>query len=407
MTIDRSPFLAVVDTVNRCGITSDGGRTHRGRCVGWRCAVIAVGLATLLVGCRSTSSSTGERFTHKTMPEYLVAAKRANAKTINLAGLASTAHDSELIDKGDVIEVTIATGLNEKEVRPVPVRVDDNGIANIPVVGPVPLAGQEPQAAEATIIAACIERQLYVNPNVTVTMKQQRLNRVTVIGAVMQPGVKAIPKGQSDLLAALTAAGGLAADAGTEVEIKNPSNSQQTAPGELGKEPDPIASTDDGVSTVGHSTPARPVSSKLQTIKVDLVSATREGKGGYQIEDGAIVMVEKRDPEPIHVLGLVQKPNRYEMPVGQDLTLLNAISLAGGVSSPVANKVFVVRKKPHSDETVIIEETISEAKKNELANLRLAPGDVVSVEQTPATIILDAIRIINFGFGASLPLTAF
>ena len=43
-----------------------------------------------------------------------------------------------------------------------------------------------------------------------------------------------------------------------------------------------------------------------------------------------MVMVEKRDPLPVHVIGLVAKPGQITLPANQDLHLLDAIALAGG-----------------------------------------------------------------------------
>jgi polysaccharide export outer membrane protein len=369
----------------------------------WLFSRTAVGLllaasCCLASGCASTG---GTKFTPKTMPATLMAAKRENAQTVDFSRLASVAPNSELIDRLDVIEVSIATGFREKDNIAQPVRVREDGIADIPVVGPVQVAGLELAEAEAAISAACIQRQLYKNPHVTVTMKHQRTNKVTVVGAVKTPGVYSIPRGQCDLLAALIEAGGLDENAGTMVEIRNPI--RNAAP------PDPIASNSpDGVSTAGHSLPAATTGAVAprSSVRVDLVSAAKDGTAAYRVEDGAVVMVEKRDPEPIHVLGLVRNPNRYELPVGQDLSVLNAIALAGGVANPVANKVYVIRKLPNSEQTVMLDVRIANAKRNERDNILLAPGDVVSVEQTPATVMIDTLRIVNFGFGATLPLTA-
>jgi polysaccharide biosynthesis/export protein len=365
----------------------------------WRRSVLGLcGLLLWTAGCASGPS--GEIYTVDKLPHTMLAAQRDNAKTINLSGLSRGGANSDIIDKGDVLQVQIAAGLNEKDNVNLTVRVQEDGSADIPVVGPVPVVGLEMAAAEAEISKACIDRQLYRSPSVTVTMKHQRTNKVTVVGAVKSPGVKLIPRGSSDLLAALVAADGLAEDAGTNVEIRNP---KKAPDGGMGLPP--IASSDGtGVDAVGFSVAADPVSSRMESIKVDLVSATKPGSAGYQVYDGAVIMVEKRDPEPVHVLGLVRTPNRYEFPIGQDLRLLDALALAGGISNPVANRVYVVRKKPGSNETAIISMTVSQAKRNERSNLRLSPGDVVSVEQTPATVLIDALKLINFGLGGTVPL---
>ena len=51
---------------------------------------------------------------------------------------------SSLIEPEDVVDVTISSGLEEAGITPTPVRVDNNGIATIALVGQVALAGLEP-----------------------------------------------------------------------------------------------------------------------------------------------------------------------------------------------------------------------------------------------------------------------
>jgi polysaccharide export outer membrane protein len=143
----------------------------------------------------------------------------------------------------------------------------------------------------------------------------------------------------------------------------------------------------------------------MESIKVDLVSATKSGTGNYQILDGGVVSIEKRDPEPLHVLGLVHKPGRYDFPIGKDLRVTEAIALAGGTSMTVADKIFVVRRVPKSSETAVIQISYRQTKRDSSANLRLEPGDVVSVESTPATALYEAFNFMRFNIGAALPLT--
>jgi polysaccharide export outer membrane protein len=138
-------------------------------------------------------------------------------------------------------------------------------------------------------------------------------------------------------------------------------------------------------------------------VRIDLVSAAQEGRGGVYLDDGDVVMVPRRDPKPIHVMGLVRKPGQYELPVRQEMRLLDAIALAGGLDIPWAENVLVIRVVEGREQPVLIKAKISQAKRDGDANLRLAAGDVVSVEQTPATVMYDIIRKFNVGMGASLP----
>ena len=362
------------------------------------------------------------------MPKELLAVTRDNVQTLDLTRLANATKGNEMIDRGDVLQVSISAGLNEKDTIKMPVRVNDFGIADLPDIGPVPLAGLEMAAAEATIVAACIERGLYRRPTVTVTMEHQRVNFVTVTGAVKKPGVYEIPRGRSNLLAAIVAAEGLEKDAGTIVEIRNPRRPN-------GNRSTPVATgTGPGIDTVGHSNPLHPsdpvradnavgngtdvvpvvdADGKMESIRIDLVSATKTGRGGYLIEDGGVVNIEKRDPEPLHVMGLVHKPDRYDFPIAEDLRVTDAIAMAGGTRIPLADKVFIVRRiqKPGgsksgetaSSETAVVQVSLSEAKRNSQANLRLEPGDVVSVEQTPSTVVYEFFNIIRFNAGMSIP----
>ena len=78
--------------------------------------------------------------------------------------------------------------------------------------------------------------------------------------------------------------------------------------------------------------------------------------------------------------------------------------MAGGSSVTVADKIFVIRRKANGSETVVIQVSLRQAKRNSAANLRLSPGDVVSVEQTPATVMMEALNIVRFGISSSVPL---
>lgn len=332
------------------------------------------------------------------MPAWLQAPTIDNARTLDLSRLGTGSYTNDMIDRGDVLEVTIISGLNAKDISPIPARVSETGMITIPYVGDIPVRGLEPEAAEAAIASACVQRGVYRSPVVTVMMKRQRTNRVLVVGAVKNPNVYNLPRGTSDLLSALVASGNLAENAGTTVEIRNPASAVPT--------PDRIASRFGGVGNVaqmGHSqalsvTAARPA----QSVKVDLVSATKGTGVTYPLEDGAIVMVERRDPAPIHVLGLVHKPGRYEYPVSEELRVLDAVALANGTSNKAANKIFIIRKLANQTQPSVIEVSLRSAKRSGIDNVKLAPGDIVSVEQTPSTVFLDTIMLIRFGMGASL-----
>jgi polysaccharide export outer membrane protein len=64
----------------------------------------------------------------------------------------------------------------------------------------------------------------------------------------------------------------------------------------------------------------------------------------------------------------------------------------------------VIRQVPDRDQPVVIGVSIRKAKASSAENLVLAPGDVISVEETPVTFIVDTIRgFIRFGFSSAIP----
>ncbi|WP_197440434.1 polysaccharide biosynthesis/export family protein [Polystyrenella longa] len=351
-----------------------------------------------MAGCSTLPMFTGEKiYRPHNMPIALHAPTQKNAHTVDLSEFAVGSVSSEQIDSGDIITVSIASGLDKTDTVDINSRVDESGNVDIPIIGQVPVAGMELIDAEAAIAAVAIQRRIFKSPHITVTMKQQRENKVTVIGAVVNQGDYKLPRGKSDLLAALVAAGGLSLDAGTTVEIRNVSDTDPSAtpPRLLAENSDVEA----GLVPAGH---VKPVSQQSEKFTIDLVSSSREETQKYKLGDGAVVRVEKRDPKPFHVMGLVHKPGPQDYPVSKPIKTLEAVALAGGISNPVADKIYVIRQLEGSEKPAVIQVSMARAKRDGQWNIELAPGDIVSVEQTPATVLIEALRVLPFGVSASL-----
>ncbi|OHB72257.1 MAG: hypothetical protein A2V70_07325 [Planctomycetes bacterium RBG_13_63_9] len=338
------------------------------------------------------------------LPVELQAPVTKNISEINLSRLGNYTANSQLIDCGDVLDVTIVTDLSGLTAPTTPVRVAEDGTADIPMIGKVGLARLELEGAEQAIAAAGVAHGVFQRPpHVTVTMKRQRTNKITVIGAVEKENVYELPRGSSSLLGALVAAGGLSKDAGEEVEIRR-SLGRDGVP--LWKRP-PVhhVAGVPGTQLAAYENVQPPDASAGEIIRVNLASVAVEGKGGRYLEDGDTVVVSKRDPKPIYVIGLVRKPGKVELPVSKDMYMLDALAEAGDRTIQAADKVFIVRRIPGQKKPVVIEASIREAKTKGTDNVRLAPGDIVSVEETPVTMVLDTLKsFIRFGFSSSIPL---
>ena len=346
--------------------------------------------ALLLAGCATTTYRAAD------LPVEFQTLKTPNAQTIDWSKLAADSVGNELVAAGDVIEVTIGATTDRRMWTTSKVRVGDDGVANVPLIGPVPLAGLELPAAEDAVRAAAIERGYYKDPQVTLIMSQKRMNRVTVVGAVRKPGVYEVPRGSSDLIAAVFAAGGLADDAGTTVEIRRPQRAFSPPNGFPPGQPGPPG------RLAGHQ--FAPQAQPASTVRIDLAASATTGQS-HEVYDGDLVMVTRTDKEPIRVIGLVKRPGEFKLRPNQDVYLLDALAQAGGRTTQFANRVLVVRRLPDRSEPVIIEASAWDAKHGGPSNLLLGPGDVVSVEETIFTVALAATKsVVRIGVNGRVPL---
>jgi polysaccharide export outer membrane protein len=347
------------------------------------------------------------------LPAQLQAPSVGRSQTLDLSRLAGPGLGTSRVAPGDLVELTINSGRGEDATEPIPARVSSNGQLSVPLVGPVAVAGLEPFEAEERIAAAAIERNLYRQPIVTLRVTEPAVNRVTVLGAVTNPGAHELPRGSSDLANALAAAGGFTEEAGTKIDVLRHDSPTFLA----GNSGVPGAPSTSGVVPASYNFPAPPIyaadqrgadwSSPLppRTTRIDLAQAQPSTSVNYDLNDRDVVMVLPDEKRFIHVTGLVEKPDQFELLNDQDVTVLDAIAMAGGVSSPVADKVFVIRRMSDMPEPAVIKVSISGAKRNGSENLRLAPGDLVSVETTVATTTVDTVSSLfrmTLGFGGNL-----
>ncbi len=345
-------------------------------------AVIVLTAIFGLTGCHSG------KFSAATLPLELQAPPVQSIDRIDLSRLSQSSSAGEMIRPGDVLDVVLATGYEKKEPTKYALRVADDGAVNVPLVGPVQIAGLSPARAENAIRAESIRRDIYRKPQVSVQWSSRQTYHVTVTGAVVKPGAYELPVARSDLLAALVAAEGLTEEADTNIEIRHPS-----APS------DRFGPDVEQASYQPAEQDGRP-----RTIHVDLVKATSGDVGDLRLEDGSVVVVRKRTTRSVYVMGLVKKAGQFEMPPDQDLRLLDALALAEGRTIEIADKISIIRNNPYGPEPVTIIASVRDAKNNRAANIRLAPGDVISVEETPTTFVVESVRnLLRFGFTAGIP----
>lgn len=118
-----------------------------------------------------------------------------------------------VLQAGDEIAVH---SIEAKEVADKTYTLDENGEVNFPLAGVLRLSGHGVREAEE-ILATALKRY-YFEPDVAINITGFHIDAVSVLGAVGTPGVHQL-KGETKLLEALSAAGGVRGDAGPVVVL--------------------------------------------------------------------------------------------------------------------------------------------------------------------------------------------
>jgi polysaccharide export outer membrane protein len=356
-------------------------------------ALSYLALALLCVGCR------GGAFQASTLPQEFRARPNPGDVSMNMARMTGNGYDNFLIGPDDLLEVTVVTGRTDEEAKPVAVRVAKDGTLDVSPIGPVPVGNLDPVEASQRLASAAIERGIYLQPNITIEFKRKAINHITVLGAVKNPGLIEVPRNSSDVVSAIALAGGMTEEAGTEVEIIR-HNTQQDGHTRFATTDSEKSGSDlqeSEIELAAYSTLNQPQKAPMAlngasqplAQRIDLAMLGAGVSTDYRLQDRDVVTIKPRPKRNIHVGGLVKTPGQFELPPTEDMRLLDAIALAGGSSSIVADKVFIIRPIKGRPQPLVIQASMQKAKHNGAENLLIAEGDMISIEQTPVTAIFD------------------
>jgi polysaccharide export outer membrane protein len=356
--------------------------------------LMSLAVLATAVGCSSS------RLQARSLPAEFRATPGLGMQRVQLRGLSTASRPSKEIDVDDRVKVRMVTGLGGEEPIEQEVRVARDGTIETLHVGRVAIAGLEPAAAAEQIASAAVARGIFVRPQVSVELTEPATNQVTVLGAVSDPGVKELSRSGCDVLSAIAAAGGLSEEAGAIVELQR-SGSASFADAKQ-------SASEGGVQQVVFNAPDEAqVASSSETEVIDLSHPEATSPEHMRLSDRDVIIVRPKQKRFVHVTGLVKNPKQFELIDEHDMRVLDAIAMAGGASSVIADKVLVVRQAPQQAEPLVIQVSLSRAKRDGAENLILQTGDLVSVESSPATAALDTFSTlfrITMGVGGNLTL---
>jgi len=319
------------------------------------------------------------------LPQRFSARPIRDYSTADLAQFSTATVQNDTIGPGDRLTVHLDTGtLSEDSEHTWKVSVDEAGQTNLPNIGPVKLAGMTQTQAETAIVQTSLQRDVFLTPVVDVALEDRKERTILVTGAVNEAGPVQIFTDEVSLADAIVRAGGLSSKASGVISV-----SGATAPRSQ-------AQVDgNGIRSVSQSS--------LQAITISLDSTPESELGEIIVPAGAIVNVEPLPPRIVQVMGVIGN-KAVEAPEGQNLYLLDALTMAGGqkYSNWISDRITVTRRLSGSEPPVKIKTSIRGARRNAQKNVLLAPGDVVTVEENVLTFTLGTLSgFLGAGFNAS------
>lgn len=266
--------------------------------------------------------------------------------------LADSARGTDQLGPGDQV---VIRALHVAEITDKPMRIGEDGTLQLPLVGRVKAAG-----LTVNQLADAMRRRLseyLVDPQVSAELVEMKSHPVSVIGALVTPGVYQL-QGQKRLLEMISGAGGLREDAGSVVRITR-ARAQGPLPLENAK-PDAT-----GAYFVGEVRVA------------DLMTAKNPAENILVRPDDVITVPRGR---LVYVMGEVHKPGGFVLREQESMSVLQALALSEGLMPTAGRKnARILRPLADGAGKQEIPVDIASILSGKTADMGLRPDDVLFV----------------------------
>ena len=261
-----------------------------------------------------------------------------------------------------------------------PVRLDVDGTIKLPLAGRVRAAGLTIEQLEAEITQSL---KSYVRePEVVVAVTEFRSQPVSVIGSVRSPGVHQL-QGRKTLVEVLSLAGGLAEDAGYRVKITR----------RLEWGPIPLAGASNDL----------PKGYSVAEVSLRGILEATKPEENILIKPNDVISVPRA--EMVYVTGQVHRSGGFVLNGRQTMTVLQALSLAGGMdtaSSPQHSRIL--RASHDSSERAEVPIDLKRIMDGKANDVPLQPDDILFIPSSvPKKAAIRAIEAaIQVGTGIAI-----
>lgn len=284
--------------------------------------------------------------------------QQTNDRIRELAALGRSSFGDIPLGAGDLIHV---------EVFDVPelsrdARISVSGEIGFPLIHErVRAASLTPFQLEQKIQELLIQNGLVSHPQVSVFVKEQNSQPVTIIGAVARPMTYQVLR-PTTLLELIATAGGITDNAGTEILITRPTQKEVVKP---------ISDT----SNVGSD-------SGVQTIRIQLQDLLTSGDTAFNIPIYGGDAVNVPAAGIVYVMGRgIAQPGGYVLQGrGQEITVLKAVALARGLAGfSKPNDALIYRMNPKTGEREAIPVHIKQIENNKSEDVTMKSNDILYV----------------------------
>ena len=318
---------------------------------------IAFLLITPVVGAQA--QATGRDLT----PDMAEAGQGANRRLEAFPAAVANAwaeiqNDESRIGPGDLLEISVfeAPEMNRT------LRVMENGEISMELLGIVKASGRTPRELES-VVREQLRRTYMKDPHVGVFVRELRSHPVSVVGAVKKPGVFQV-SGTTTVIEMLSMAEGLADNAGdTVVIMRGAGFSRPGGP--------------------GVQVPSQEINGGIEQVNLRDLVESKNAALNVPVYPGDIVKVTSAGF--VYVVGEVKKPGGFALKNNQDISLLQALALAEGLTrTSRASQARIVRTDPKTGKRVEIPVDLGKILANKASDPGLHPEDILFIPNSSA-----------------------
>jgi polysaccharide export outer membrane protein len=245
--------------------------------------------------------------------------------------------------------------LGVDEPSPKAISVDPDGYIDFPMAGRVKAAGLTVQELKSSLGG---HLTTYVKkPEVTISIVDYHSQPVSVIGAVKDPGVREL-RGGKRLVEVIAMAGGITAEGGNTIYV-----TRRKEWGPLSVEGIPTEDSEDS-----------------HTVKIPVNGLLQAGRSEYNILLRPHDTVTVPRAHLVYVLGDVNKPGGYVLNERESISVLEVLTLAGGMSRTASAKnASILRVDAGTTQRRQIAVNLKQIVNARSGDLDLRPDDILFV----------------------------